>query len=152
MRDKQSDLSAKSVARDVLTHTQHVVDTPRIVINAGYLSLCFLFLAAVVPVSPLDTSLKVAVYAFVVAIPLLGLALLSAVSKYKPGMDRRIEGVARASMTGMQLVCEFLGPFPVYVGLGAVVWHLADRVAVVVGCGVLIFGLLASLIVGGLWR
>jgi hypothetical protein len=63
-------------------------------------------------------------------------------------MGRRVDFISRVLANGEQLVCEFLGPFPVYVGITAVVWHLAGVAAVIVGYSVLVGALLLSGIVG----
>ena len=134
--------------RDVLSHARPVAGLSRQVTNAALLGLCFVLLATCVPVSPLDTPLRVAVYAFVVAIPLLSLVLVSIAFEYKPGMSRPGERFAESQSKGFQLVCELPGAIAVLVGVTAVVWHLAGWVAVGVGYGVLVLAILVSLTVG----
>ncbi len=101
----------------------------------------------------LDESLTIALYAFVIAMPLLVVDYFSA--SYKANAEQRNLMLSALFVAGW-LVGDALGPAAVYGGVVAIVWHL-NRIAGVVlllwSVGVMVvvsFVMLAGLYIYGL--
>jgi hypothetical protein len=112
---------------------------------AGFVGACLLFLAAILAVPRLDTSLRVALYAFVIALPLLGFGFLFASADFGPAETRPASvdsGTAGALIDaeGLRFAAwvlgEGVGCLAVLVGVIALIWHLSVGAAVL---GVVLF-------------
>lgn len=127
----------------VVGRVRSATGTPRQVVLGSLLGICVVFLAALLATQHLDRALTVALIAFVVAIPFLGFALVSASEEIEPGPGALLVNTWRVTAWAVD---EGLGSLAVLVGFVAVIWHLsgiaviAFFVALVLAAAVTVLG------------
>jgi cation transport ATPase len=137
------------IVQDIVSHARPVSGTPRQLAIAALLGVCLVFLAAFVAVPRLDTTLQLALWAFVAGIVLLSMATVLAAFRFAP-VSRLGKLWARSLNAGSQIVCEVGGSVAVFIGVLFVVWHL-NGWAVLFGGAILIVALIVAVPAGNVY-
>lgn len=126
--EKRKPPSVVTQAFDTARRAELQTGRPRQLLSAGALGVCLLFIASMLSLPRLDGALTIALYAFVIAMPLLVVDYFSA--SYKANAEPRNLLLSALFVAGW-LVGDALGPAAVYMGIVAVVWHLNSTAGVV---------------------
>lgn len=124
-KGKRPSMAAQAFSTAAKTEPQ--VGRPRQLVAAGSLGVCLVFIVGMLALPRLDTPLLVALYAFVVAMPLLVVEYIAA--SYKVGAEPRdvyMRLFLKLSAAGAVLSAP--GMVATAVGIVAVVWHLNEIV------------------------
>lgn len=124
-KGKRPSMAAQAFSTAAKTEPQ--VGRPRQLVAAGSLGVCLVFIVGMLALPRLDTPLLVALYAFVVAMPLLVVEYIAA--SYRVGAEPRDVHMRLFLKLGAAgAVLSAPGMVATAVGIVAVVWHLNEIV------------------------
>lgn len=126
--EKAKHPSVVAQAFDTARRVETQTGRPRHFLSAGALGTCLVFIVGMLSLPRLDQPLTIALYAFVIAMPLLVVDYFSA--SIEVGNEPRNLLVQALFLAGW-IVGDALGPLAVYMGIVSVVWHLNTTAGVI---------------------
>ncbi len=110
---------------ETIDRSEPVASTTRQQIaGALILGVCVVFLAALLGVPHLDTSLQIAVIAFFMGIPILTLDFMLMSFKFGRGPTHDADLLTEGLQVGAWIIGDGIGFIAVLAGVAAIVWHL----------------------------